>query len=105
LQGLQYLSGVIAYLEDKYGLKPWQSGGKDYETFDEYIEKCGVKSFQIWALSSSKIEALVCIRDATTHNGGDLAKSRDEEILGKVQSADIPNINLNVSANKPASSH
>jgi hypothetical protein len=54
-----------------------------------------VKSFQIWALSSSKIEALVCIRDATTHNGGDLAKNRDEESLGKVQSADIPNINLN----------
>lgn len=90
-----YLAGVIAYLEDKYGFKPWQSKGKDYQTLDDYIQNCGIKSFQTWALSSSKIEALVCIRNATIHNGADLAKNRDKECLEIVKKEGIPKITIN----------
>jgi len=89
-----YLAGVISYLEDKYGVKPWRKGGKDYEEFDVYIENCGIKSFQNWGVSSEKLNALVCIRNATMHNGGDLAKNDDKKCPEKVEASAIPNISL-----------
>ena len=87
-----YLSGVLSYLEDKYGQRPWNLDGESYSNFNQYIENSGIKSFQLLELSSSKIEALVCIRNAVMHNGGDLSKNRDINCFDKVHSENIPNI-------------
>jgi hypothetical protein len=91
---LMYLAGVMSYLENKYGTKPWQSAGKAFELFDEYLANCQIKSFQKWSISSVKLEALVCIRNAVIHNGGDLTKNLDKKSLEKVLNADIPNISI-----------
>lgn len=89
-----YLSGVVAYLEDKYGTRPWAAHGQNHLTFEDYVANSGVNSFQQLGLDSSKLEALVCIRNAVVHNGGDLSKNRDPQSLQKVVAANIPNISL-----------
>jgi len=90
-----YLSGVMSYLEDKYGRQPWNTNGANYTTFESYIANSGIKSFQHWMLNCQKIEALVCIRNAVVHNGGDLSKNHDQNSLNKVTIAEIPFISIN----------
>jgi hypothetical protein len=91
---LMYLAGVMSYLEDKYDTRPWQNSGKDFEEFKDYIANCGIDSFQRLAISSSKLEALVCIRNAVIHNSGDLTKNLDKKSHEKVLEADIPHITI-----------
>lgn len=90
-----YLAGALAYLEDKYGDRPWNKPGANCGTFNDYISNSGTRSFQNANLSSSKLDALVCIRNAVIHNGGDLARNRDRNALQKVTSESIPNASLN----------
>lgn len=89
-----YLSGVISYLEDKYGKRPWSINGAHNTTFEHYITNSGVKSFQVRELNCQKLEALVCIRNAVVHNGGDLSKNHDQNSLNKVTTACIPYISI-----------
>ena len=95
-----YLSGVMSYLEDKYGKNPWNLSGTNHSTFEDYIATSGVASFQSWALDSQKIDALVCIRNAVIHNGGDLSQNHDQHSLSKVTAANIPFITINNSVVK-----
>ena len=90
-----YLSGMLAYLEDKYGVRPWNNPGKNHGTFEDYVTNSGINSFQNLGLSSSTLEALVCIRNAVIHNGSDLSKNKDPNSLQKVTNENIPNISLN----------
>jgi len=90
-----YLSGVLSYLEDKYGVRPWNEPGHSHVSFEDYIANSGVKSFKALGLSSAILDALVCIRNAVIHNGGDLSKNKDTKSLKKVTSANLPNISLN----------
>ena len=91
---VMYLSGFIAYLEDKYCVRPWEKPGNKYSDFDDYIANCKIKSFNTIGVSKDLLDALVCIRNAVIHNGGDLSKNRDKNSYSKVISQKIPNISL-----------
>lgn len=95
-----YLSGVMSYLEDNYGRNPWKLNGANHSAFENYIDNSGITSFQNWGLDSQKLDALVCIRNAVVHNGGDLSQNHDQNSLSKVTAANIPFITINNSVVK-----
>ena len=89
-----YLTGCLSYLEDKFGIKPWNKEGDISKEFNAYIQSSNVKSFIKLNISKSSCEALVCIRNSVVHNGGDLAKNTDKNSFMKVNDINIPNIKL-----------
>jgi len=93
-----YLAGSLAFLEGRYGEKPWNGVGPnqvDFDTFLQQLEGAVKERFEKARISKSGIEALVCIRNAVTHNYNDLSKNKDKNCLSKVREAAIPGVTLN----------
>ena len=89
-----YLSGVLAYLEDKYGVRPWNSPGSTLPDFTAYSAAESNERLRSEGISIQSLEALVCIRNAVIHNGGDLSKNNDTDSESTVRDASIPGVVL-----------
>jgi len=92
-----YLIGVLAYLAGEDGEKSWNKPGENYNTFDEFASKTRYKTGETFlskGISSSSLNALVCIRNAVAHNGGDLSKNKDKNSYDMVLKAKLPGIKL-----------
>ena len=95
-----YLAGCLAFLEGKYGIKPWLPKSPQQGTFDQFLLNLPEKPASIFSaagISQSGVETLVCIRNAVTHNDGDLAKNTDKTCLAKVTAANLPGVSVSSS--------
>lgn len=93
-----YLAACLAFLEGKYGSQPWLPSPSQHQSLDQFLKQLPPKQSAVFSavgISQAGVEALVCIRNALTHNGGDVAKNRDRSSLGKVAAAGIPGVTLN----------
>ncbi len=90
-----FLAGSLAYLEGKYKgkSKPWNRPGVLETDFDSFVQKNA--NFTKSHISKNGLDALICIRNAVTHNDSDLAQNSDPNSLAKVTSATIDGIILN----------
>ena len=92
-----YLAGCLAFLEGKYGTQPWLPKSPSQGTFDQFLlnlPKNPASTFSAAGISQSGVQALVCIRNALTHNDGDLAKNTDKSCLAKVTAANLPGVSI-----------
>jgi len=82
-----YLAGCLAYLEGRYreeGEKlPWKRHGVRGKDFDKFVEENA--NFVKAKISKSGLDALVCIRNAFTHNDNDLEMNKDNNSQKKVE--------------------
>jgi len=88
-----YLISGLAYLEGIYGTKSWHETGAKHSDFDAFI--AASPRLAKGNISKAGLDALVCIRNALTHNGGDLSKNADPSSLAKVTAANIEGVSLN----------
>lgn len=88
-----YLISGLAYLEGIYGVKSWDQPGANHNDFDAFI--AASPRLNNKNISKAGLDALVCIRNALTHNGGDLSKNADPSSLAKVTAANIVGVSLN----------
>ena len=90
-----FLAGSFAYLEGKYGNnpRPWNRAGVAETDFDTFVQSNA--NFTKSHISKNGLDALVCIRNAITHNDGDLAQNSDSSCLDRVSSAAISGVSLN----------
>ncbi len=71
-----FLAGAMSYLEGKYGKRSWRKTGKAVKCFEDFVANS-----KIWStkrLSSEWCEAMRHLRNAWTHNSGDLSKDKFE---------------------------
>jgi hypothetical protein len=95
-----YLAGCFAFLEGTYGTQPWLPKPPQQSSFDQFLRQLPVRTagtFSVAGISQSGVEALVCIRNAVTHNDSDLAKNNDKSCLAKVTAANLPGVAISVS--------
>ncbi len=90
-----FLVGSLSYLEGKYGVKPkpWNRPGVRATDFDSFVQENA--NFTKYHISKNGLDALVCIRNAITHNDSDLAKNSDRNSQAKVTDAKMVGIILN----------
>ncbi|MBK9237128.1 MAG: hypothetical protein IPO19_14470 [Rhodoferax sp.] len=91
-----YLAGTLAFLEGRYGSKPWKASGRGI-SLDEFLAERDDKRkepLQIAGVCVAGLDALVCIRNAVTHNDGDLSKNIDSQSLSKVSAAALPGVQI-----------
>ena len=76
-----YLAGCLAFLEGEDGAYSWTQPSPAHADFDSFVASHppGKTSFLSRGISSSALNALACIRNAVTHNNGDLAKNRNPD--------------------------
>lgn len=92
-----YLAGCLAFLEGKYGTQPWLPKTPQQGSFDQFLLQLPQKqasTFSAAGISQDGVKALVCIRNALTHNDGDLAKNTDKSCLSKVSAASLPGVSV-----------
>jgi hypothetical protein len=92
-----YLAGCLAFLEGKHGPQPWLPKSPSKGTFDQFLlnlQENSSSTFSVAGISRGGVEALVCIRNALTHNDGDLAKNTDKSCLAKVAAATLPGVSI-----------
>ena len=92
-----YLAGCLAFLEGKYGTQPWLPKSPSQGTFDQFLLNLPERpadTFSAASISQNGVQALVCIRNALTHNDGDLAKNTDKSCLAKVTAANLPGVSI-----------
>ena len=91
-----YLAGCLAFLEGEDGAYSWTQPSPAHADFDSFVASHppGKTSFLSRGISSSALNALACIRNAVTHNNGDLAKNRNKSCLALVSSAGIPDVTI-----------
>lgn len=92
-----YLAGCLAFLEGRYGKNPWLPASPQQGTFDHFLQQLPPKQAGVFSsagISQRGVEALVCIRNALTHNSSDIAKNKDPSCFTKVITAEIPGVAL-----------
>ena len=102
-----YLAGTLAFLEGKYGKRPWEGKGS-IRRLDEFLADrtdTRTERLQIYGISEAGLQALVCIRNAIVHNNGDLSKNDDKTSLSKVSNASILGVALSRSSVQLLSSY
>lgn len=90
-----YLTGCLAFLEDKYGERPWNepaNGQPDLAAFIENLPEHPKANLS--KVTKDTLDALVCIRNAVVHNENDLSENRDTESVKKVTDASLPGVTL-----------
>lgn len=93
-----YLIGSLAYLEGKYGETSWTRPSSMYADIDDFIANLSDpirRKFRSFGVSRAGLDALVCIRNAITHNENDLSGNRDRSSVHKVRNASIVGVTLN----------
>ncbi|HEY9098314.1 MAG TPA: hypothetical protein VIN38_05525 [Thiobacillus sp.] len=93
-----YLAGSFAFLEGKYGKQPWLPTPPRQVPFDQFLQQLPPKvenTFAVAGISQKGVRALVCIRNAVTHNDSDLAKNDDKSCIAKVTDANLPGVTIN----------
>ena len=86
-----YLAGTLAFIGGRYGKSAW--AGK-LDSFVGGRPENQRKNYQKAKVSEATCDALVCIRNAVTHNDADLSKNDDKSSLSKVAAASIPGVSL-----------
>lgn len=90
-----YLAGCLSFLEDKYGTRPWRIPAKTHLTLDSFIQDLPDHPrdrFTEIGVSDAGLEALICIRNALTHNDSDLSRNEDKTCIDTVPAAAIPGV-------------
>ena len=92
-----YLAGCMSFLEGRYGTRAWIQSPVNAMSFDDFIQSLddpAKSNFTNAGINEAGIEALVCIRNAITHNNNDLSKNNDATCVAKVVAASIPGVLL-----------
>lgn len=93
-----YLTGNLSFLEGKYGKKCWKQTNPDYLDFNSFMQTLNEKqknNFNNIGISEKGLEALICIRNAITHNNNDISKNDDCRCIEKVTELSILGVELN----------
>ncbi len=92
-----YLAGCLAFLEGEDGAYSWNIPGANFTDFDQFVSNYPAPpkdSFNANGINKAMMNALAEVRNAVTHNNGDLAKNRNQRSLTMVTAANIPGVNL-----------
>ncbi|MEJ1390060.1 MAG: hypothetical protein RPU34_04070 [Candidatus Sedimenticola sp. (ex Thyasira tokunagai)] len=92
-----YLAGCLAYLEGEDGAYSWNIPGVNKLDFDDFVKKHPLppkESFAARGISKASMKALAEIRNAVTHNDGDLSKNLNTKSKNLVASAGLPGVSL-----------
>ena len=92
-----YLAGCLAFLEGEGGAYSWDSTGVAVSDFDTFVSSYPTQpkaSYSTRGINKANMSALAEIRNAVTHNNGDLAMNRNHGSLAMVQAANIPGVVL-----------
>lgn len=93
-----YLAGCLSFLEGKYGVRSWSNAtaaGSSLDSFIRNLPDHSKNEFVKFGVSEAGLDALICIRNAFTHNDNDLSKNTDNTCLSKVSSISIPGVTIN----------
>jgi len=85
-----YLTGALTFLEGKYQNNAWHLSGKTGSNFDLFLQNNTKLVGK--GISSDRVDAFVCIRNAVVHNNCDLSKNSDRQSLSKVINANFGGI-------------
>ncbi|MEA3419850.1 MAG: hypothetical protein U9Q90_10685 [Campylobacterota bacterium] len=92
-----YLAGCLAFLEGEDGTRSWNIPGTNNADFDNFvaIHPAPPKdSFQARGINKASMNILVEIRNAVTHNNGDLTRNRNNQSLAMVTGSNLPGVVL-----------
>ena len=92
-----YLAGCLAFLEGENGAYSWNNVGSSYSDFDTFVGSYPnppKNSYLSRNINKQNMNALAEIRNAVTHNNGDLAINRNSQSLSLVSSANLPGVTL-----------
>lgn len=92
-----YLAGCLAFLEGEDGLYSWNRASSSHPDFDSFVASYPAHPkdpFSAKGINKSALDALVCIRNAVTHNDGDLAKNKNKQSVAIVSRANLPGVSL-----------
>lgn len=92
-----YLAGCLAFLEGEDGSFSWNKPGQSILDFDAFVAgnpPQSRKSYNSRGISKANMNALVEIRNAVTHNGGDLSLNRNSNSVAMVTAAKLPGVTL-----------
>jgi hypothetical protein len=86
-----YLAGTLAFIEGRYGKSAWKGQLDKFVASKPDRQK---KNYQNARVSEATCEALVCIRNAVTHNDADLSRNDDKSCLSTVRAAAVPGVSV-----------
>ena len=92
-----YLTGTFSFIEGKLGTRSWHKPGKNHADFNSFLLSLKGEhktNPMVSGVSEEGLDALVCIRNAITHNNNDLTKNNDTTCLSKVTNAKIPGVTV-----------
>lgn len=90
-----YLAGCLAFLEGESGAYSWNTAGASQPDFDAFASRFPPPpkdSFAVKGVSNTNLDALAEIRNAVTHNNGDLSRNRNRNSLALVPGANLPGV-------------
>ena len=92
-----YLAGCLAYLAGEDGECSWDKVGAKGSDFDRFVltyPEPPKRNYASRNINKSTLKALVELRNAVVHNGGNLAKNYNPHSLDMVAAANIPGVSL-----------
>jgi len=92
-----YLAGCLAFLEGEDGVYSWNLPGKNDVDFNAFVATNPTspkESFLTRGIAKESMNALAEIRNAVTHNNGDLTQNRNQQSLTMVIEANLPGVVL-----------
>lgn len=92
-----YLAGCLAFLEGEDGAYSWtksSASDPDFDTFVGHYPAPPKTAYGARGINRASMEALACIRNAVTHNAGDLSKNRNPQSVAIVAAASLPGVTL-----------
>ena len=92
-----YLAGCLAFLEGEDGAYSWNLSGENDADFDAFVTVHPTppkESFLARGINTKNMNALVEVRNAVTHNNGDLTQNRNQQSLTMVTEANLPGVVL-----------
>ncbi|MEW8508983.1 MAG: hypothetical protein AB2598_20035 [Candidatus Thiodiazotropha sp.] len=92
-----YLAGCLSFLEGDGGAYSWNLPGENITDFDQFVSNYPAPpkdSYRARGIDKATMYALAELRNAVTHNNGDLAQNRNQQSLAMVTAANIPGVIL-----------
>lgn len=92
-----YLAGCLAFLEGEDGAYSWNIPGANDADFDAFVAIHPAPprdSYQTRGINKANMNVLAEIRNAVTHNNGDLTQNRNQQSLAMVRGTNLPGVIL-----------
>lgn len=91
-----YLAATLAFVEGKHGKKAWRPSASrvGLDAFLALRDDKRKLTLLDAGVSEAGFDALVCIRNAVTHNNADLARNSDALCMQKVLDARLPGVQI-----------